>query len=198
MPHDLIAAKNDLRLRMRESIRMVSAEELGTHTESLLDHLKEGPLSSAINGACVALFGGIQGEPDLLPLIPWLTGRGARPVFFGFDEHGLVPRWVTNASSLSRGPFCVWMPDESCQRLDFSDLDLVLVPGLAFDRHGGRLGRGRGYFDRLFGMPEVRAQRIGVCFQPQVVGEVPVESHDARVQLIVTDQGLIRVDSTAH
>lgn len=197
VPHDLIAAKNDLRRQMWESIRMVSAEELGTHTESLLDHLKEGPLSSAINGACVALFGGIQGEPDLLPLIPWLTGRGARPVFFGFDEHGLVPRWVTNASSLSRGPFGVWMPDESCQRLDFSDLDLVLVPGLAFDRHGGRLGRGRGYFDRLFGMPEVRAQRIGVCFQPQVVAEVPVESHDARVQLIVTDQGVIRVDSTA-
>lgn len=198
MSPDLIAAKNDLRRQMRESLRLMSVANLRTWTEPLLLHLKDGPLRELSAGACVALFGGIQGEPDLLPLIPWLEGRGARAVFFGFDEvRGLVPRWVQNAEALSRGPFGVWMPDASSQRLSFSDLDVVLVPGLAFDLRGGRLGRGRGYFDRLFAHPEVRAQRVGVCFQPQLVNEVSVESHDARVQMIVTDHGIHSVDASS-
>ncbi len=64
-------------------------------------------------------------------------------------------------------------------------VDLILVPGLAFTRDGHRLGRGRGYYDRLLArLP--RTKRIGVCFECQLVDDIPTEPHDMRVDEIVT------------
>ncbi len=68
--------------------------------------------------------------------------------------------------------------------------DLVIVPGLAFDPSGGRLGRGGGYYDRwIEGNPGL--PRIGVCFALQVVEKVPREDHDARVGKVVTEEGVV-------
>jgi 5,10-methenyltetrahydrofolate synthetase len=68
--------------------------------------------------------------------------------------------------------------------------DLVIVPGLAFDCRGGRLGRGRGFYDRwLKANPTVKA--LGVCFKCQIVESVPTEPHDARVGVILTEEGFI-------
>lgn len=72
------------------------------------------------------------------------------------------------------------------------DLDLVLVPGLAFDRSGRRLGRGGGFYDRfLAGLPGETAT-VGVCFGVQVVDAVPVDAHDVRVDWLLTEGGLVR------
>lgn len=71
------------------------------------------------------------------------------------------------------------------------DIDLVLVPGLAFDGQGGRLGRGGGYYDRfLSGLR--RARRIGVCWSGQVIERVPTGPGDERVHMLLTEHGLRR------
>ena len=68
--------------------------------------------------------------------------------------------------------------------------DLVLVPGLAFDTTGGRLGRGKGFYDRwLAANPTVRS--VGICFKCQIVESLPFESHDARVSAIVSEEGVL-------
>lgn len=71
------------------------------------------------------------------------------------------------------------------------ELDVVLVPGIAFDRAGHRLGQGRGYYDRL--LDEVRDEcvLIGLAFDIQIVEEVPVEAHDVALNLIVTESEII-------
>lgn len=71
-------------------------------------------------------------------------------------------------------------------------LDLVVVPGRAFDAHGNRLGRGGGYYDRFFAQPQVRAQAAALAFDCQVVDEVPSQLHDRRVALVVTETRVIR------
>ena len=63
-------------------------------------------------------------------------------------------------------------------------LDFVLVPGIAFDLQGRRLGRGKGYYDRL--LAEVRGKTCGVAFDEQIVDEIPVEPHDIHVNCILT------------
>lgn len=68
-------------------------------------------------------------------------------------------------------------------------LDLVLVPGLAFDMSGGRLGRGGGYYDRFLPLAS-RATLIGVCWSEQIIGRVPVGPRDARVHMLLTEHGL--------
>ena len=68
--------------------------------------------------------------------------------------------------------------------------DLVLVPGLAFDTTGARLGRGKGFYDRwLAANPAVHS--VGICFKCQILESLPFEAHDARVNAIVSEEGVL-------
>ncbi|MBK8913232.1 MAG: 5-formyltetrahydrofolate cyclo-ligase [Phycisphaerales bacterium] len=79
--------------------------------------------------------------------------------------------------------------------VDAAEIDFVLVPGVALSEEGGRLGRGAGFYDRFLADPRLRAVRCGFAFEAQIVEHVPLEAHDARMNLIVTEQRTIRCDS---
>lgn len=67
---------------------------------------------------------------------------------------------------------------------DYNKIDLVIVPGVAFDLKGNRLGRGKGYYDRL--LPQIKAEKIGICFPFQVADNIPTEQFDIRMDKIIT------------
>ncbi|MBN2020087.1 MAG: 5-formyltetrahydrofolate cyclo-ligase [Sedimentisphaerales bacterium] len=73
----------------------------------------------------------------------------------------------------------------------FEDIDLVVSPGLAFDRRGNRLGRGGSFYDRFFTNKDLHAQKCGFAFSEQVLESVPVTDHDVPVNFIVTDEEVI-------
>jgi len=66
-------------------------------------------------------------------------------------------------------------------------IDMVVVPGLAFDKHGNRLGRGRGFYDRFLAHPEFHGVTCGFAFEEQYIDEVPSDSLDRPVTMLVTD-----------
>ncbi len=74
--------------------------------------------------------------------------------------------------------------------VDPESLDLVMVPGVAFDRNGGRLGNGAGYYDRL--LCEVRPDTVltGVCFESQLIDEIPMEQHDVYMDNVITERAI--------
>jgi 5-formyltetrahydrofolate cyclo-ligase len=76
---------------------------------------------------------------------------------------------------------------------DLDRIDLVVTPGLGFDRQGHRLGRGAGFYDRFFAAPGLRAARCGFCFCEQVVESIPVAEADLPVDWLVTDEGAVRI-----
>lgn len=73
-------------------------------------------------------------------------------------------------------------------------IDLIIVPGLAFDLQGNRLGYGGGFYDRLFADLPSTARRIGVCFNEQLVECLPVDAHDQRMRAVVTAQETLLFD----
>ncbi len=73
--------------------------------------------------------------------------------------------------------------------MDISEIDLVIVPAVAFDRHGNRVGRGKGYYDRL--LENCRALTIGVGYEFQLVDEIDAEEHDIPLDFVVTDRNAI-------
>lgn len=79
----------------------------------------------------------------------------------------------------------------------FEEIDLVIVPGLAFDTAGARLGRGGGFYDRFLSNPGFKARvvRVGVAFDFQIVDVIPTEATDARVHEVATDRRLIRAEA---
>jgi 5-formyltetrahydrofolate cyclo-ligase len=82
------------------------------------------------------------------------------------------------------GRFGIREPETWCGEIELNRLDFTLVPGVAFDLQGRRLGRGKGFYDQM--LAAVRGTTCGVAFDEQIVGEVPVEPHDTRVNCILT------------
>jgi 5-formyltetrahydrofolate cyclo-ligase len=112
------------------------------------------------------VFASVPGEPETAPFIEWCRSAG---------KHVVLPE------------------DESPP--DPARLDVVVVPGTAFTADGRRLGQGGGWYDRF--LPAVRPDctTIGVGFDPQVVDHLPMESHDVRLDMIVTESGVISEES---
>lgn len=103
------------------------------------------------------------------------------PVVVGDD---LELRLYTGPEDLAIGAYGIEEPT-GARFTDYTAIDLIIVPGVAFDRNGNRLGRGKGYYDRL--LPRIpSAYKIGICFPFQVVEEVPAEPFDIRMDEIIT------------
>ena len=135
-----------------------------------------------------AAFTALPGEPDALD--PWPGDkRIALPRVVG-DE--LIFHWVTDRAELLPGKFGIPEPRAEASPAG-NEFDLILVPGLAFDLRGGRLGRGKGYYDRF--LAEAHGLRAGVCFDDQIVGDVPLEPHDLRMDFVVTPSSVYRCGS---
>ncbi len=98
--------------------------------------------------------------------------------------------FITAFSELQKGAFGILEPPLDPNGLAApSQFDLVLVPGLAFDRAGNRLGMGKGHYDRF--LAEVHAPKIALAYDFQLVEKLPVEAHDQRVNIIITEKNVI-------
>ncbi len=135
-------------------------------------------------------------EIDTAPLIDALLAVGrivAVPVVTASSPSTLLPVRLPSLSpaSLTRGPFGVREP-LTREPVAPADISVIVLPGLAFDSMGGRLGRGAGFFDRFLAHPDLRALLVGLCFDEQLAAHVPREPHDRAVHLVVTPRRVIR------
>ncbi len=97
---------------------------------------------------------------------------------------------------LELGAFHIEEP-QGDNMIDPEDLDLIVVPGVAYDRKGNRLGRGKGFYDRL--LANVQATKIGVGYEFQLFDEIPSEPHDIRMDAVITQTGCIIIhDISPH
>lgn len=175
--------KQRLRARMRELAPVVPAEDPLELIERIV------ALNLWKDARSVLLFSPLADEPDPLPL---LQVAGKRRLLFpriegeelGLFLHHPESRWIT-------GPHGLREPDpETWERGTAREIDLALIPGLAFDPAGGRLGRGRGFYDRLLGRPDFLGTKAGVCQSWRLVERVPCGERDIRVDLVVTPRGV--------
>ncbi len=138
----------------------------------------------------VLLFVPLPDEIDLSGLIPAGLAAGKQVALPSFHpETGLyVAREIRDATGdLVPGRFQIPEPGLHCRTLPVSELDYLLVPGLAFDAAGGRLGRGKGFYDRLLSLATGRIWGVG--FVEQVGPAVPAEPHDRRLHGMITADG---------
>jgi 5-formyltetrahydrofolate cyclo-ligase len=100
--------------------------------------------------------------------------------------------WLEDMSELVEGAYKILEPKEDLRRLPAKvvrpeDLDLVMVPGTAFDLNGGRMGQGKGYYDRLLTTARRDAPLVGMAFDCQIFDEIPVAPHDVFMDLVLTE-----------
>jgi 5-formyltetrahydrofolate cyclo-ligase len=137
----------------------------------------------------IAAFAAIPGEPMLLPLLADLPDhRWALPRVQG---DALVFHHVTPPlARLQAGTFGVAEPSPDAPACPLEEIGIFLCPGMAFTHGGKRLGRGKGYYDRMLAGSPPESLRVGVCFREQVHPELPVEPHDLPVHFLATPDGV--------
>jgi len=97
----------------------------------------------------------------------------------------LMPCILEENAGLKKGPYGVIEPAVE-RRISLDDIDLVLVPGVAFDKKGNRLGRGKGFYDRFLNRLHSRTATIGLAFDFQILPDLPALSHDAKVDKVIS------------
>lgn len=113
------------------------------------------------------------------------------PLLIDSEADLQVVDWPVDDNQWVKGPFGISQPRvETAKRVEVDQLDLILAPGLAFDAGGGRLGYGKGYFDRLFADIRPDCFKFGLAFDFQVIDEVPMDSEDKRLHGVITDKKL--------
>lgn len=160
-------------------------------------------------------FGEIS-EAIVEPLADWPALRAARTVLVYFplaDEVNVTDlvdssrRWVATRTPDHDGVLSVHelggplevhrfgflQPHRAAPEVDPREVDLMLIPGLAFDLWGTRLGRGAGYFDELLTRTSPHLTKVGVAPAALVVDRLPAESHDVQVSFLATEEGVIAV-----
>ncbi len=135
-----------------------------------------------------------RGEVDTRPLAEALAARGVRvalPAIVPGPGPRLAHRLFLGRDALVAGRRGVLEPDPSAPDVDPAALDVVVVPGLAMGRDGSRLGYGGGYYDAF--LAQTPALRVGVVWAGALVQTLPTEPHDARLDVVVTEDGARRM-----
>jgi len=93
---------------------------------------------------------------------------------------------------LNPGPRDILQPDESrCKVVPIDKIDIAIIPAVALDEKGGRIGSGKGYYDRLIPRLAITTRKVALAFEVQIIPQVPIESHDKHVDIIITEDRVI-------
>lgn len=175
--------KSELRRKMRRWNRSLSPGQRSEASEGIFRLVE--CLAAFDRARTVALFCALRDEPDTLPVLArWAkTKRLALPRV----EGERMRFYFCDPAMLCPGAFGIAEPGPEALLCAPSQIDLVVVPGVAFTRSGGRMGRGRGYYDRYLSQPELRAVKVGVCFAHQIVDTLPAEPHDVAMDRVISE-----------
>lgn len=132
-----------------------------------------------------------RNEVNLIPLLEKITSSQKKLLVPVVDGSNLISVELTSFNHLTRHAFGVLEPTERTSSPLEQEIDLVLVPLLAIDKNGNRLGYGKGYYDRFFKRLNAKCFKLGVGFEFQVMGEVPSTESDVRLDAVMTEKGLI-------
>lgn len=171
--------KKELRARIKAMKKQYTKEQLLEQSEKILDKLEQH--HDFVKAERIMLYSALPDEVQTqaflekwhlkkIIILPTVVGDDIIPVEYGKDTHFVV------------GDFNILEPQNKPYTGGF---DLIVVPGVAFDRHGNRLGRGRGYYDRFL-CQHLDVKRIGICFDFQLVDKVPAEDFDIRMDEVLS------------
>lgn len=143
---------------------------------------------------CVALYAPAHNETDTALIMLDAFQAGKRVLYPAVCGHHMVFRHVERVEALQEGAFGILEPCPTGADHQADEADFIVVPGVAFDLTGHRIGYGKGFYDRFLQHPGRRAHLVGLCHDFQVVdGFVAADLHDIPMEFIVTETRIIRL-----
>ncbi|HVU28504.1 MAG TPA: 5-formyltetrahydrofolate cyclo-ligase [Verrucomicrobiae bacterium] len=180
-------SKSELRAQIRERLDKISLAVRTVESMELCARL-EPQLRSA---QTILFYAPLPDELDVWPLLEkWLKSKTCALPAFDAAAQSYIARRVTNLETdIAEGKFGVSEPTANCEKIPFDKFNLILVPGMAFDLRGNRLGRGKGFYDRI--LSEADGVKCGVAYDFQLLEKIPAEPHDTQVDFIFTPKNCV-------
>lgn len=185
---EVYEAKQALRKEVAALKKSYSRSALSDLSLEILSRLEQTTLFQT--ASCIALYHAIPGEVQTAAFIEKWGGQKKilLPVIEGNDLRMVLYK---GNESLRPGVFGILEPqiEESTTNLYEKEIELIVVPGVAFDRQLNRMGRGKGYYDRL--LSTLTAPKVGICFGFQLMDAIPVEPFDRKMDAVITEKETI-------
>ncbi len=184
-----VQSKQDIRQAMKERLARMSEKDRDMESRVLSKELKR---FLGDEPKTIAAYMALSDEPHTTPLLQELLQEGwiiALPVM---ENNALVFRTIRSFENLKKGDIGVLEPTQNDPETDRTSIDTVIIPGRAFTRDGKRIGRGNGGYDKWIASQRSinpKTQYIGICFECQIVHDLPWEAHDEKVGQIITSRG---------
>ena len=179
--------KQAIRARIRSLRRGFDRAWIGQSSSLILEKLQS--ISSFHSARVISCYMALPHEVQTEALIEmcWQLGKRICVPALEKGSRDYELAWLEPGDETVPGPVHILQP-RAIRRVQPKDVNLMIVPAMAFDRRGNRLGHGHGHYDRL--MAKCPGYKVGLSFEVQMVDEVPVEALDVAVDLVVTEQGL--------
>lgn len=177
--------KQEMRRRLRALNGRASLPERARASELICRLFRA--MSGWESWQSILFFAPQSTEPDIWRLIGHAVAARKTVVLPKFDSVGKEYRACAVRSlgnDLEEGKFGIQEPKDSCEPIPLANIDMIVAPGLGFDRSGRRLGHGKGFYDRI--LERTSGLIVGVAFDWQMTEEIPAESHDIAMHRIVT------------
>ena len=184
-----INSKQDLRKRILTLLREQKEEDRLVKSLAIMDKLFQMQVFQ--DAKTVLFFASFNGEVHTFEMIKKALNLGKKVALPKIHKlmNQFLPILVTNLDEdLQEGSYGIKEPkNEKEQVLQNHDIDLAIVPGVAFDRQNNRLGRGGGYYDRFLKTLPSTSSTIGLAFDFQIVDSLPCQEHDVPVTCVLTN-----------
>lgn len=180
----LVFSKKELRSKMKSRLRELTPKEYRVLNYTLNSNFFKLEILKKVN--YIMIYYSVRNEVNTVPIIKYLLKTGKTvtlPVCT--PELDLKAAVINDFRQLQPAPFGLMEPGPESLRLDNNKLQLIVVPGVAFDDKGYRLGHGAGYYDRFLSKTP-NAFKLGLAYDFQLVPEVPAESHDIKMNGLLT------------
>ena len=182
---NIVESKSILRREVRERVKAIEPDQRAALSGRACALLQRQIVWEKTN--LIFFYAPLAEEVNVWPLIGDALAAGKTVALPRFDE--ATGQYVACEiqdvhRDLKEGQYGIQEPGAHCIAVPPNRLDLVLVPGVAFDLQGRRLGRGKGFYDQM--LASVRGTTCGVAFDEQIVETIPVEPHDVHLNCILT------------
>ncbi len=189
MSDKFIDERNAVRTRAKAARRAVGREYAAAAADSVCDRLRQ--IGEYADAECVMIYLSALGELDTHAIAEDLSARGKTVAvpYTDTKTHTITPCVFEGYDKAVKGAYDILSPARIIP-VEPAAIGAVIVPGVAFDTAGGRLGFGAGYYDRF--LCGINAVKIGVCYECQIAENTYQAEHDIAMDYIVTERRLIR------
>jgi 5-formyltetrahydrofolate cyclo-ligase len=190
---EIQASKHEIRKDIATAIKEVPSKTLAGINEQIETRLFE--FANFLESKIALLYINNSSEVFTEQIIKRCFDYNKLVVLPVFDtsKHTMQLFKIDNYNTdLKQGMRGLLEPNEArCKAVPIDCIDIAIIPGIAFDEKGGRIGTGDGYYDRLIPKLPITTRKVSLAFESQIIAQVPMESHDKHVDIIITENRVI-------